>query len=188
VADRDLGFATGFFFGKATVMAQALASDIARRSLGALLERVEGQQRFSPDEARELMAGCEVTAGVQEVLGHLVQGFLARGMEGRKLAFLLKEFVDILEIARKAYAVARERVEAAELPPEECAAAVALLGRAGQRAATMGGEWSGLVRRLETPPRPIDPGTLPADRGEQQAKGYRSLDELAAGLLSHKDV
>jgi hypothetical protein len=169
-------------------MALTLPSDMARKSVAVLLERVEQQDAFSPDEARELLASCEMGFLVLERLWVLSQGFLDRGMESRKLTFLLKEFVDILELGVKAFEVARDRVKSAGLTSQEKAEGLNALDRAGRRAVEMREEWSSMVSWLEAPRPQIDPESLPRDGGEQDAKGYITLDELTDRLLSVKGM
>lgn len=165
-------------------MPSTLSSDMARKSVAVLLERVERQDAFSPDEARELLDSCEMGLLVIERLGLLAQGFLDRGMEGKKLTFLLKELVDVLELGVKAFDVARQRVLAAGFAPQEAAEGLSAIGRAGRRAAEMRDEWSALVKWLETTPPEVDPAALPQGGGEREAEGYINLDDLTARLLS----
>src|SRR5438552_17112699 len=114
-------------------MPQTLASDMAQKSFGALLERVEQQHDFSPDEAQELLASCEIGSVVLERLGQLTQRFLDRGMERKKLTFLLREFVDVMNSGIRAFDRARERVNLADLTPEEKAEGISRLEQLGQR-------------------------------------------------------
>src|SRR6267378_2086244 len=79
-------------------MSQTLASDMIRKSLDVFLETVERSHDFPADEVRELLDSCEIPALVLEGLWELTQGFLDRGMEGKRLAFLLKEFVDVFKL------------------------------------------------------------------------------------------
>jgi hypothetical protein len=169
-------------------MSPTLPLDMARKSVATLLERVEQQDAFSPDEARDLLASCEMGILVLERLWVLAQGFLDRGMESRKLTFLLKEFVDVLELGVKAFDVARERVRSAGLTSQEKVEGLSALERAGRRAVDMREEWSALVSWLETPPPEIDPQSLPEGVGEPEAEGYITLDELTNRLLSGRDA
>jgi hypothetical protein len=163
-------------------MAQALTSDMVQKSLGALLDRVERQHDFAPDEAQELLASCEIGSLVLERLWQLVQGMLDRGIEGSKLTFLLKELVDVVELGRKAFERARARVTAANLPPDEKAEGESMLKQVEVRTAEMRGELSALLRWLETPPKAVDPSSLPGGRGNKDTPGYVNLDDLTARL------
>ena len=168
-------------------MAPTLPSEMARKSVAVLLEWVERQETFSPDEAQELLASCEIGSLVMERLWVLSQGFLDRGMEGKKLTFLLKEFVDVLELGGKAFDVARERVKAADLTAQERAEGINALDRAGRRAAEMREEWSSMISWLEAPRPMIDIEALPKNAGGPGAEGYITLDELTERLLAMDD-
>jgi len=157
---------------------------MARKSLGAVLERVEQPQDFSFDEGWQLLAGCEIGFVVLEKLWDLSQGFLNRGMEGRKLTFLLKEFVDVLDLGSKVFKAARTRLPGAKLPPEEEAEAVFRLEGLGRRVAERRDELSALVSWLETPLSEVAPSLLPVGRENRDAEGFVSLDDLTARLLS----
>lgn len=163
-------------------MPTALASDMARKSLEPFLAKAEQRDDFSFDEAREFLASCVIPIVVLERLGQLTHGFLDRGIESNYLAFLLKEFLDVLELGIKAFGTARGKAAAAPLPPEERAEGVLMLERAGRRAEEMYGEFSALLGRLT--PWEADPSSLPEERGEKNATGYMSLDELTTRLLS----
>jgi hypothetical protein len=169
-------------------MPQALAPDMARKSLDTLLQRVEQQRHFSADEARELLASCELAALILERLWRLVQGFLDRGMERTKLLFFLKELVDVLALGQKAFDVAQARAKAADLTPQEGLEGLSLLERAGRRAAQMHDDLLSLVRWLETPPSDVDRSSLPAGREDPDAGKYVSLDDLTARLQSGRDA
>jgi hypothetical protein len=169
-------------------MAPTLPSDMARKSVATLLERVEQQDAFSPDEGRDLLASCEMGFLVLERVWVLAQGFLDRGMESWKLTLLLKEFVDVLEVGVKAFDVARERVKSSGLTSQDKAEGLSALGRAERRAAEMREELSSLVNWLETPFPEIDPQSLPERVGEREAEGYITLDDLTNRLLSAKDA
>jgi hypothetical protein len=157
---------------------------MARKSFSVLLDNVEGQRVLSPDEGRELLAGCETGALLLEGLWQLAQGALDRGMEARRLTFLLKEFLDVIAVGRKVFGAASQRVRQADLAPEGRAEGESLLGRLDRRAAEMHDRLSALVRWLETPPAPINAAALPAGRGEQRAEGYLGHEEMTARLLS----
>jgi hypothetical protein len=169
-------------------MPQTIASDMARKSFGALLERVERQGSFSPEEAQELLASCEIGSMVLERLWRLAQGCLDRGMESKKLTFLVKEFMDVIELAIKTFGTARERAKVAGLTPDERAEGLSSLELQGQRAAEMHNELSALLRWLQKPAKTLGPLTLPADRGDREAEGYVDLNDLTARLLSHGDA
>jgi hypothetical protein len=169
-------------------MAPTLPSDMARKSVAVLLERVERQGAFSPDEGRELIAGCEIVFIVLEKQWVLIQGLLDRGTEGSKLTVRLKELVNVLELGAKAFGVARDQVTAADLASQEKADGLDALERAARRVADMRSEASALLSWLETPFREIDPMSLPEGIGEREAEGYITLDDLTARLLSGKDA
>jgi hypothetical protein len=159
-----------------------LASDMVRKSLDPFVAKAEQRDDFSPDEAREFLASCVIPVVVLERLWQLTHGFLGRGIESKYLAFLLKEFLDVLEIGIKAFGAARGKVAATQLPAEERAEGVLMLEQAGRRAEEMRDEVSALLARLT--PWEVDPSVLPGERGKKEAKGYTSLDDLTARLLS----
>lgn len=159
----------------------SLASDMVRKSLDTFLAKAEQADALSPDDARELLASCAIPIVVLEKLGQLTLAFLDRGIEARYLAFLLKEFLDVLELGTKAFAAARSKVAIADLPTEERAEGVLMLEQAVRRAEEMRGESAGLLSRLT--PWHVDPASLPGERGDKDAKGYISLDDLTALLL-----
>jgi hypothetical protein len=163
-------------------MAQTLTSEMAQKSLGALLDRVERQREFSPDEARELLASCEIGSLVLERLWQLAQELLDRGIEGRKLTFMLKELADVVELGRRAFDGARARVATADLTPEEKSAGESMLKQVDLRTAEMRDELTALVRWLETPPAEVDPSSLPGGRADRDAQGYVNLEDLTSRL------
>lgn len=169
-------------------MPQTIASDMVRKSFGALLERVERQGDFSPDEAQELLAGCEIGSLVLEQLWRLAQGCLDRGMESRKLTFLLKEFLDVIELAIKTFDAARAKVKVADFTSKERAEGLSMLELQGRRAAEMRDGLSALLRWLETPPKTLAPSVLPVGRGDREAEGYVDLDDLTTRLLPSGDA
>jgi hypothetical protein len=163
-------------------MATTLASDMVRKSLDPFLARAEQRDDFSPEVARDFLASCVIPVVVLERFAQLTHSVLDRGIESKHLAFLLKEFLDVLEIGIKAFGAARGKVAATELPAEERAEGVLMLEQAGRRAEEMRDEFSALLARLT--PWEVDSSALPEERGEKQAEGYVSLDDLTARLLS----
>src|SRR5208282_3153425 len=161
-------------------MSQTLASDIARNSFDTLRQTVERQCEFSRDEVRELLTGCEMASLGLEKLWEFAQGFIDRGTEARKLTFLLKQLADVIQLGIKTFDAAGERVKAADVRPQERTESLAALQALVERAARMRDELSPLLRRLEAPPRDIDPSLLPERTGEREAKGYIDHDELTA--------
>jgi hypothetical protein len=165
-------------------MTQTLASDMVQRGLTVLLERTRQQREFSADEARQLIDSCEIGFILVERIWNLAQGFLDRGMEGRKLAFLLKESLDIFALSVEAFEAARSKVEASGLAEEEKNAGSAGLEKWSRRAEKMRDELSSLLRWLETLPPAVNPSSLPGGRENREAAGYVDLDDLTARLLS----
>src|SRR5262245_26986726 len=111
-------------------MTQTLASDMVRRSLDAILERVERPGRLSGDAARELLDTCVIPPMLVAILWDLINRSLNRGIEGKKLVALLRELQDVLDLGLRAYATTREKVVIADLSTEEQAQAVLLFDRA----------------------------------------------------------
>lgn len=169
-------------------MPQTLASDMARKSLDVLLDRVERPHEFSAEEARELLAGCVVQVAVLDRLWEQTQRCLDRGIEGKHLRFLLQELADDLDRGIKAFSAASEKVKATNLPSPEKMEGVSLLESAVRRAVDMRGASVDLLGRLEAPPRRFDPHTLPQDTGDPALAGYVGLDDLTARLLSPKQT
>jgi hypothetical protein len=169
-------------------MPQTLASDMARKSLDVLLDRVERQHAFSAQEARELLNGCVIQVTVLDRLWEQIQRSLDRGIEGKQLRYLVEELVDALDRGTKAFRASSEKVKAADLPSPENAEGMSMLESAVQRAVDRRGALSGLLGRLETPPREFDPRALPPGRENPAATGYIGLDELTGRLLSPKQT
>lgn len=169
-------------------MAPTLPSDMARQSVAVLLERVERQGASSPDEARELLAGCEIAVLVLEKQWLLIQDLLDRGTEGSKVIFRLKELLDSLDLSAKAFAGGVDQVKAADLTSQEKADGLAAIEKAGRRVAELRAEALALFNWLKTPFPEIDPASLPKGSREREAKGYISLDELTARRLAVKDA
>ena len=165
-------------------MPQTLGSDMARTSFHALLEKVERTQPFSADEARNLIADCELGNLIAERLWQLFQGFLDAGMESRKLSFLLKELMDILELGLKTFRAATERVRVTDLPDSEKTDALLLLMRFSRQTAERQDELASLLNWIEAPPKDVDPASLRRERSEEKAEGYIGLSELTSHLLS----
>jgi hypothetical protein len=169
-------------------MPQTLASDMARKSLDVLLDRVERQREFSAEEAREVLSGCLEQVAVLDRLWEQTQRSLDRGIEGKHLRFLLQELVDDLDRGTKAFRAASEKIKATNLPSPEKTEGVSMLESAVRRTVDRRGAASVLLGRLEAPPRPFDPGTLPPGREDPAAAGYIGLDDLTARLLSPKQT
>src|SRR5207249_4560715 len=115
-------------------MSQTLSSDMVRKSLDVFIERLEGADDFTPDEARGLLDSCEMAVLLQDKLWQMAQALLDRGMESKKLAFLLKEFTDVIEVGLKAFNTAGDRLKGTALTPEERTKGVSLLEQAARRA------------------------------------------------------
>ena len=169
-------------------MAPTLPSDMTRKSVAVLLERVERQNASSSDEAFELLAGCEIAFLVLEKQWLLIQDLLDRGTEGSKLIFRLKELLDALDLGVKAFAIGVNQVKTAYLTSQEKAEGLAVIEKALRRVTDLRAEASALLNWLETPFPEIDPASLPKGSGERDAEGYISLDDLTARLLAVKDA
>ena len=117
-------------------------------------------------------------------LWNVIQGFSKRGIEGRKCALLLTEYLDVVSMGMKAFDAARVRLAAAALSKNEVAIATAMLEGASRRAVEIRDRMVRIKRLLETPPREIDPASLPAGRDDPDAPGYISMDEFRAQFLS----
>jgi hypothetical protein len=167
-------------------MSHTLASDMAQRSLDALLERMERQNDFSADEARELLSGCAIQLSVLDRLWEQIQHCLDRGIEARRLRGLLTERASDLEMGIKALQTAVAKLKTARLPSEEKAEDAAMLERALQRTVDRRGVLLTLLNNLETPFRHLDFAMLPSGRQDPSAAGYIGLDELKTHLLSPK--
>jgi hypothetical protein len=163
-------------------MSQTLASDMVRKGLSVLLERVERQQDFPPRDVADLLTSCDMTAVFLDRLWQLAQGCLDRGLEGKQLSSLLKELVETLELGIKALILARERMQTAKPPAD-----VSMLERSLQLAAHRRDELVALVSRLETSSRAVALASLPTGRGERESDGYVSLESLQDRLLSGGD-
>ena len=169
-------------------MSSTLAPAMARTGLDALLARLETQTTFTSEQARELLAACEMGDLFVKKLWQLIQGSLDRGTEGGRFRALLKETADVIDVAVKVFGFASERLKTAAVTPTERAEGMATLEQATRQAEAMRQEVSHLLRWLERPPKPIDPSILRADRGDPAAKGYIDLDELTKRLLSGEDA
>ena len=169
-------------------MSPPLASDMVRKGLAAFVERVEREPRLSPEEVRELLFSCTIPIALLEKLWELAQRLLDLGMEGRQLTFFLKEIVDVFDLGHKAFESAVERVKTVDLTSEERANGVSMLEQADRRCLQMRDELSALLRRLQAPPRPVDPASLSGARGDRKAEGYINLDDLVTRLLPRDSV
>jgi hypothetical protein len=125
---------------------------------------------------------------VLERLWQLTRQFLDQGMESKKLRFLLKEVVDVIEVGIEVFDAAHSRVKLADIASQEKTDAVSMLEGASRRAAEMRDESSGLLNWLEAPPSKGTPSSLPEGRGEREAAGYIGHDDLTARLLSGGDL
>jgi len=161
---------------------------MARKSLDVLLDRVERQHELSPEEARDLLAGCTVQIAVLDRLCEQTKRSLDRGIEAQQLRSLVKELVDDLDRSIKAFSAACAKVNATDLPPPEKMETAAFLENAIHHALNMRGDLSTLLRRLETPPPQFDPRTFPAGREDPAAAGYISLDDVTARLLEPRQT
>jgi hypothetical protein len=158
-------------------MPKRLASEMARRSFDALLESLEGEVELIPDEARELLAGCEMGALQLERLWQLAQAFLDRGMEHKRLVWLFKEFTEVIDLGVRGFAAAREKIKTLRLAPDERAESLASMDRMAGRATQMRSELLALLRWLEK--GPLEVVSLPPNRGDPGC-GYISLEDLKA--------
>ena len=165
-------------------MTQTLTSDMVRSSLDVFLARVEEPHEFSAEEVRELLSSCEIPVLVLERLWLQIQGILDRGMECRKFCTFLNGAINVLELGVKAFTAAQAPVRNADLSSQEKEEGLSKLQQAGRRAVEMRDKLAKLVRWISTPPRPIDPATLPSGRGDPNAPGYISLDDLMEQWLA----
>src|SRR5438874_2630200 len=104
-------------------MTSTLFPEMAQSTFQPLLHRLEEdrpQEDYTPDEVRNFLFACGWGAAVLDRLGEMAQGFLHRGMERRKLSFLLKEFIDVIELAiHEVYPKVRSITAGEALPADE---------------------------------------------------------------------
>src|SRR5438309_1699734 len=137
-------------------MSRTVASDMAHRSLDALFERLEQQGHYSMDEARELLASCEIGGMVLERLWQFAQACLDRGMEASRLIAVLKELADVANVGAKSFQAACDRIQDSDLAADEKSQGISALMRAGRRASQMGDELMPMLRWLMKPTSTVD--------------------------------
>jgi hypothetical protein len=163
-------------------MAPTLASDVGRKSLDALLDRLGQPHQFSPDEVQELLASCEMIASLLDRLAQLSEQFLDRGTEAKRLALFLTGWDELLKLGIRAFGAARQRVEEADISQLEQSSALSVLDGLLQRGAGIHDRWTALLRWLESLPRDVNPTSLPEERGGRDATGYITLEQLSSQL------
>lgn len=168
-------------------MPHTLASDLAQKSLDVLLEHAGQSRNGSVDETKELLDNCEYPYLLIERLWRSIQESLDRGVEKRKFTALVKDCLDVIERTAGTMNAIRERVKVAPLSPQDKTVGLSLLAELDRGASDKRNRLTELVRWLEKPRPEIDVSKLPANRGDPDAKGYISHEELVARLLSEEE-
>jgi len=161
----------------------------AFRPLRAALGTDRKEADYSPDEVRNLLYACGFGAAVLDKLREMFQAFLRRGMESRKLHFLVKEFMDVLELARdEVYPKVRAITAGGALPAEERSSSLGSLDEFSRNAAAVQAELATLQRWLEAPPPDIDLAAILAEKAAAQPVPYDDLDDILRKLTAGGDL
>jgi hypothetical protein len=167
-------------------MPQMLSSDMARKSLSVLSERVEQGQNLSRYEARDMVSGCEFFLVQIEQIWQVVQRLIDDGIERRVLGFLVKELIGIAEMSANTFRSAVARISAAPgLSSAETANNLSALEVYSRRLTQIHSDAQSLLKFAEAPHRQIDPSSLPAGTGEIGSEGYINLKDWSAGPREH---
>jgi hypothetical protein len=175
-------------------MTPALFPEMAHSTFQPLLDRLEenGQARaHTSAEIRELLAACGFGAAVLEKGWESLQHLLCQGMESRKMHLIVKEFLDILELAIKTvYPKVRAITVGKSLADDERLAGLATLDQLSLRAAKMRDELASLQRLLETPPPRVKIESFSArdKAGAADHRGYVDVEEILAKLKAGQDI
>jgi hypothetical protein len=168
-------------------MSQSLVSDMFRSTLGVFCDHVERQQTFSREDAMELLSTCDIVRLVMDRSWELTQGQLNSGIEGKKMAATLNEYIALFESSERAFGVGLNRIRAANLTHVEQAKGLSLLKELQQIAEKRRQELSKLLQWLQAPRSDTGFASLPGDRGTKDAAGYIGLDEFNAQFLAGGD-
>ena len=159
----------------------------AKRESEALKEELEQDANPSPDSVREQLFKCEFIDFIFSRQWQRVDGFMNRGIEGKKLIFFIKEFRDALDLGIQAFDKVSNRIGEVRITDEEKKEAVLNLERWATRSRKMAEELSKLLLTLETPATEVDTASLRAGGTEKQAKGFVSSREFFSRLPSGEE-
>jgi hypothetical protein len=158
-------------------MSVGLISEMAKsvfQPLNQRLDKAGPNGKISPDEIRDLLAGCGMGT---EILDHLSKTFheiLRRGVEKNKLRLLQREFLEIVGLAgNEIYPRVHAHIATDALPEEERAAAKKTLEKYTERVRLIGEELKSLEAWLERPRPPLDTSAF----GPTPANDYSAYED-----------
>ena len=171
-------------------MAVELIPEMAKsvfRPLSQRLDKAGPNGKISPDEIRDLLAGCGMGAEVLEHLRKIFHEILRRGIEKNKLKLLQREFLEIVGLAgNEIYPRVHAHVATDALPEEERPVAQKTLGKYTERARLIGEELKSLEAWLERPRPPLDTSAFgPTPPNDYSA--YEDSKDIEARIKSGGD-
>jgi hypothetical protein len=163
-------------------MSHAIVSDALRGSIRPLRDALSRSGHdFTRDEVLDLVGACAVGGMLIIGLRRGLRGLLENGIEGRKLAFLLKESVDALDESIDTFGRIRTVVDGAALSSTDQAQCTGILEGAEQRAEAAKAEFLALLGFLDRTPSKLDPASFPGTASAPDTK-YDTLDSILEGL------
>ena len=159
----------------------------AKRESKALKEELEQDANPSPDSVREQLFKCEFIDFIFNRQWQRVDGFMNRGIEGKKLIFFIKEFRDALSLGIQAFDKVSKRIGEVRITEEEKKEAILNLEQWATRSRKMVDQLSKLLLTLETSPPEVDIASLRAAGTEKQVKGFISSREFFSRLHSAEE-
>jgi hypothetical protein len=164
-----------------------LSAETAHGFFRPLLNRLGEHQRaplFAPDDVRDLLFTCDTGAAVLDRLHVSLQVCLGRGIEGGKLAFVLKEFADVIELAlNEVYPKLRSITADGALPEGERLAGLDTLDHFREHAVALRTELISLQQWVETPPPRVDLVVV-SQRGAAEARECETSEEILRRLAA----
>lgn len=170
-------------------MAATLVPQVVHSSLRPLRDALRREaHHYTPQEVQELIDVCSITEVLVEKLRQSNGKLLDHGTERSKLAFLLKESMDAIEVSLWILARVRE-IAASESPASEAKREdLLMLERLNLRAEEVKQEFLSLLRWLDAPPPSVVPASLTGAGDSPTAEGYENLDDLLAKVRAGADV
>jgi hypothetical protein len=158
-------------------MLPTVVSVAARKNL-EVLEQVENDPNPTADDVRVGLLVCQLVSSIFERNWQQIDSSMNHGIEGRKLAFALKEFRDALALGITLFKNMSNKVQNAPISEPEKKDGIRLLEQSAAHFQKVFDASAMLLRDLELPPAKVDPASLPPGRKEKHVKGFIGSTEL----------
>lgn len=155
-----------------------VTAEYARAGIQVIIDRAT-PAAFSRDDLQPLLLAAEFAVMVLRRMVSVVEKLLDRGIEQRRLVFIVKEFLDVYNLATEAFRGVEKCVESARLMDgDEHQIAFDTLVAQQQDVLKQRERLVSLLTWLERPLAPIDESRLRVSTREKDAPGYASFDAL----------